>query len=175
MAGFSENHNHRHKPKLLSTYLESMILGMDTGVQRGAPTPAAAKNATPATQRRGIDAALTLETAAAVEKACGFFGTTAPLRMPPTPPLSRPHPSIALAAPKNKTYRKQHLSPSTPRPTRKDARGGNCSGAYRCKHIYGRLVTCLVLAKGLGIARRYVRFTASINLFRSSYDTTPNV
>jgi hypothetical protein len=79
---------------------------MDTGVQRGAPTAAAAQYATPATQRRGIDAALTLEAVEAVEKACGFFGTTAPLRMPATPPtqpLSRPPPSTGLSAPKNKS------------------------------------------------------------------------
>jgi hypothetical protein len=57
---------------------------METGVQRGAPTPTAAQYATPATQRRGIDGALKLE-AAAVEKACrGFSETTAPLRRPAT-------------------------------------------------------------------------------------------
>jgi hypothetical protein len=58
---------------------------LDTGVQRGAPTPAAAQYATPATKRRGIDVVLKLEAAGAVEKACrGFCGTTAPLRRPAT-------------------------------------------------------------------------------------------
>jgi hypothetical protein len=58
---------------------------METGVQRGAPTPAAAQYATPATHRRGIDGALKLEAAAAVENACrGFSETTAPLRRPAT-------------------------------------------------------------------------------------------
>jgi hypothetical protein len=58
---------------------------METGVQRGAPRPVSAQYATPATYRRRIDAALTLEATAAVEQACGYFGTAAPLRMPDTP------------------------------------------------------------------------------------------
>jgi hypothetical protein len=49
MAGFFENHKQCHKTKMV-VYIPGIDdSNMDTGVQRGAPTPAAAQYATPAT------------------------------------------------------------------------------------------------------------------------------
>jgi hypothetical protein len=85
MAGFSENNKHPPESKIVVYVPGIDDLMMEAGVQRGAPIPAAAQYATPTTQRRGIDGALKLEAAAAVENACrGYSETTAPLRRPAT-------------------------------------------------------------------------------------------
>jgi hypothetical protein len=115
---FPKTINTRHNPKLC---LRAWNRRFDDGNRCAARSANTCRRAIfePATQRRGIDGALKLEAAAAVEKACrGFSETTAPLRRPATATAAAVD---SLSGARKCNVAKQHLSPSSLRPTRKFA------------------------------------------------------